>query len=286
MNTRAKKFSMSDKNMDAVVKSLESIKKEVTKTNTSLKSLSKDVTEIRSELDMLKDLKHSLEFIQSKVTELDNSVTDHTEKIGKIEHRINQNEKNYNQLNENYLQLDSYIRRENLKFCGIPEERNENPYQTANKVRNIFKNKLQIEDSSQIDFQRCHRMGPRPKTYHKSQKPRDIIIKFAFFPDRDEVWNQRYLLQGSNISMQEDYPREIFHLNICHIVNKLDELKSTLLSESPRIDVLGFTETFLTSLTDDNNLNVEGYNLYRRDRKFQRGGGIIVYVSDKWNTYR
>ena len=66
--------------MDAFVKSLKSIQKEGTKTNTSLKSLSKDVTEIRSELDMLKDLKHSLEFIQSKVTEFDNSVTDHTEK--------------------------------------------------------------------------------------------------------------------------------------------------------------------------------------------------------------
>ena len=66
----------------------------------------------------------------------------------------------------------------------------------------------------------------------------------------------------------------------------MDELKSTVLSESPRIDVLGFTETFLTSLTDDNNLNVEGYSLYRRDRKFQRGGGIKVYVSDKWDTYR
>ena len=36
-----------------------------------------------------------------------------------------------------------------------------------------------------------------------------LLSNSLFFRDRDEVWHQMYLLQGSNISMQEDYPREI-----------------------------------------------------------------------------
>ena len=78
----------------------------------------------------------------------------------------------------------------------------------------------------------------------------------------------------------------VFHLNICHICNKLDELKNTVFSNSPLIDVCGFTETFLSNDIDDSFLNIESYNLFRRDRPLRVGGGIIVYIHKKWNVKR
>ena len=79
---------------------------------------------------------------------------------------------------------------------------------------------------------------------------------------------------------------KIFHLNICHLSNKIDELKNTVLCNNPAIDICGFTETFLTNLTDDARINVNGYNLFRKDRAQGAGGGILIYVLDKWNVIR
>ena len=44
---------------------------------------------------------------------------------------------------------------------------------------------------------------------------------------------------------------KIFHLNICHITNNVDEIKSTILGNNPNIDVCGFCESFLTLILDD-----------------------------------
>ena len=79
---------------------------------------------------------------------------------------------------------------------------------------------------------------------------------------------------------------KIVHLNVCHLSNKFDELKCTLLNNKPCIDICAFSETFLNSNTDDSFLNVDGYNIYRKDRSGKVGGGIIVYILAKWNARR
>jgi hypothetical protein len=79
---------------------------------------------------------------------------------------------------------------------------------------------------------------------------------------------------------------KILQLNVCHLSNKFDELKNTILCNKPMIDICGFTESFLTNITPDACLNVDGYNMYRKDRVTRAGGGIIVYVSEKWNIIR
>jgi ribA/ribD-fused uncharacterized protein len=42
-----------------------------------------------------------------------------------------------------------------------------------------------------------------------SKNPREIIVRFAYYPDRETVWNARSKLQGSEIYMKEDFCREI-----------------------------------------------------------------------------
>ena len=75
-------------------------------------------------------------------------------------------------------------------------------------------------------------------------------------------------------------------MNICHLFNKLDELKSSVSANKPLIDICGFTETFLSGVIGDSSAHVDGFNFYRRDRGTGLGGGIMVYVSNKWNTQR
>ena len=78
---------------------------------------------------------------------------------------------------------------------------------------------------------------------------------------------------------------KIFHLNTCHLMNKLDEVKNVILKGEYELDICCFTDTFLTSLTDNAILEVDGYHLFRKDRGTQ-GRGILVYVSNEYNVVR
>ena len=54
-----------------------------------------------------------------------------------------------------------------------------------------------------MKIQRCHRLGsPRKGT-------RDIIIRFAYFGDTENVWKERFKFEGSNIFVKEDFCQEI-----------------------------------------------------------------------------
>ena len=102
--------------------------------------------------------------------------------------------------------MDTYIRRENLKFSGIPEEQNESSTDTQRKIRECFNKNLGLANSQKIEFQRCHRLGSRSAG---NQKSRDIIVRFLRYQDRMDVWNCRSKLKGSQIFLQEDFPAEI-----------------------------------------------------------------------------
>ena len=68
---------------------------------------------------------------------------------------------------------------------------------------------------------------------------------------------------------------------------KLDEIKS-LLNSSPKLDILGLCETFLDENTDENSLQMEGFNFERKGRaalrqgalNTKRAGGVVVYIAD------
>ena len=102
--------------------------------------------------------------------------------------------------------MDSYVRRENLILIGIAEEQNEHPDKTRKIVLDLFETKLGITEARSIKFQRCHRMG---YTRDRKKQPRDIIIRFVYYPDRETVWDSRFKLEGSGIYMKEDFCREI-----------------------------------------------------------------------------
>ena len=71
----------------------------------------------------------------------------------------------------------------------------------------------------------------------------------------------------------------VVHYNIQSVVNKLDIIESEL----NNFDIICLTETWLDQRTLNNNLSLNEYNLYRRDRVGDRYGGICVYA--KQNTY-
>lgn len=80
-----------------------------------------------------------------------------------------------------------------------------------------------------------------------------------------------------SITMDEKVIKDKFsivHYNVQSIVNKLDLIESEL----QNFDVICLTETWLDQRTRDDNLSINGFKLYRRDRPGDNHGGICVYV--------
>ena len=91
---------------------------------------------------------------------------------------------------------------------------------------------------------------------------------------------------GSTPSCLADLPSKglVFsQYNVCHIINKLDEIKLILSSVSnwrhgrPNL-VLGISETFLAESWSNAALSVDHYSLLRADRPVGSGEGLLVYI--------
>ena len=166
--------------------------------------------EIKLELCTLKDIKQSLEYTQAELDEVKGNVAaletqtkSQTAKIIRLQQTATENQRENSSAKEHLLKIDIYSRRENLIFSGVPEEENERPVIILEISLNLIETKLKISHANQMKIQRCHRLGsPRKGT-------RDIIIRFAYFGDRQNVWKERLKFKGSNIFVKEDFCQEI-----------------------------------------------------------------------------
>ena len=66
----------------------------------------------------------------------------------------------------------------------------------------------------------------------------------------------------------------VVHYNIQSLNNKLE----LITNELQNFDVIGLTETWLDGRVSDNDISMNGYTLYRHDRRGNNHGGICVYA--------
>ena len=69
---------------------------------------------------------------------------------------------------------------------------------------------------------------------------------------------------------------KIAFLNICSLTCHYDELCAFM--EDKTIDILGLNETRLDNTIADSQIDIEGYDILRRDRN-RNGGGVAFYVA-------
>ena len=74
---------------------------------------------------------------------------------------------------------------------------------------------------------------------------------------------------------------KIVHLNIHYLYPKLDEIK--LLLSNQDIDILCLCETFLNDTFSNNELNIDSYKMFRKDRA-TASGGLCIYEHQRWNS--
>ena len=70
-------------------------------------------------------------------------------------------------------------------------------------------------------------------------------------------------------------------LNINKLITHIDQLR--ILLADNEIDILSFNETKLNETISDNEVNISGYDIIRRDRITNGGGGVCFYVKSSIN---
>ena len=178
--------------------------------NETMKGLQNEIT----------GLKTSVGSLVSTQTDIDKSIAALTKRFTNVEDSIQVSRRQYDELKTNYNRLferiisqESYSKRENLIFEGIPEPQNGTKDDCEKLIKDVLVNKLKIKNAQQIRFDRCHRMtrsfpsnnaDSRPQT-----RPRAIIARFNYFGDRQRVWQERKKLKGTKMFINEDFAKEI-----------------------------------------------------------------------------
>ena len=70
---------------------------------------------------------------------------------------------------------------------------------------------------------------------------------------------------------------KIMYSNVDGLLSKLMELKDIIKDKEPQVICL--TETKLNTNILDDTLNLENYNVWRKDRKIKQGGGVMILTS-------
>lgn len=103
--------------------------------------------------------------------------------------------------------LEQYSRRNCLKFCGIPETKDENCDQI---ILNAVNKLILVDEKKKITLDqigRSHRVGRPPRENQSSKGPRDIIVRFVCYRDRARVFANKRNLKTFN---QNDNGYRIF----------------------------------------------------------------------------
>ena len=138
----------------------------------------------------------SLQNLSDKLDEIEAENKKKDEKITQLEERVKELEKEKKDIYGNIDEMEQYSRRNCLLLHGVRENSNENTDDIA--VKTISEN-LDI-DIQKEDLDRTHRVG---KGNRADGKARPIIIKFARYNVRRNVYSNKRKLKGKSLLITE-----------------------------------------------------------------------------------
>ena len=120
----------------------------------------------------IQDVKESNQKLIESNSEIKGNVQDLTKRVESLETELQASE-------EKRERLEAQSRRENLRFYGIPEDKDETWEDTENKVRHYIDSNLEI-NATNLSIERAHRI-------QSTEKPRPIIVKFSFYKEKEKI---------------------------------------------------------------------------------------------------
>ena len=172
-----------------------------------LKTIETRVADLYSLFDVLKDnqvkgerqldsVNESISSLSTKFDKLEEERIKQNDKINELEDNIGKLVDENKILKESIDELEQYSRRNCLLFLGLKESDGEN---TDKVVIDTIRKEMTIDISEQ-DLDRTHRIG---KASRNDGKSRPIIVKFARYAVRDQIYKNKRVLKGKNLLITE-----------------------------------------------------------------------------------
>lgn len=188
---------------------LNTIEDSIRRTNNRLDTLNNTIQALTLKTN---DIEESTQFLSVSVDQISACTEANKDNIMSIKGSVaKMQEENKSLREENEFMrrdiIDVQVRsmRSNLLFYGF--EDNDSSENCAEKVLAFCAEKLEINDAKErIKLERAHRIGRHRGV---NSKPRPIIARFNYYPDREEVRSASNKLKGTNFGVSEQFPRSI-----------------------------------------------------------------------------
>ena len=158
---------------------------------------------ITAELD---ELKRSVEFNSSKleeITALNSKVDSLEKKCDQLSEKLDIAVARCEQLEEKVVTLESFSRKNNLKFLGIKTADSNRPArEDCESIILGLCDQLGLSIGPR-EIERAHRLGP----YSKAESP--IIVKLSHFKDKQLILSKRKQFKDIGVTVIEDFPVEV-----------------------------------------------------------------------------
>ena len=124
-----------------------------------------------------------------------------TQENRKLEDELTKEKRLREELEEKMIKIETFSRKDNLKFFGMPEEKAEN---CEDKIVQCL-NSVGLGKLHPRAIARAHRVGK----FIKGNKPRPIIVKFDHYKDKVTTLQNASRFKQHGIHIEEDFPEEI-----------------------------------------------------------------------------
>lgn len=187
-----------DQKLDIVLEKLNKIAIENININSQL-------GEINSKLNGLDILENSVAKISGELEIVQSRLQTKDIEVNKLREEVNE----LKLIKQRVISLEAHSRRDNLIFHGLRRKgvgQEESDAKCREAVFDFLVCQLKITDARErIKIVRAHR---KPGPLLNGARP--MIVKFHYYPDRQEVWAKRFGLKGKGgLWMSEDFPIEI-----------------------------------------------------------------------------
>lgn len=174
----------------------------------TLNDVSKRLAKVESTVGALQAEARAMD---GQIKEMDKGLSALNEEVEEFHKKIEERKKEFEELHTKQLYLESYSRRENLKFFGVAEkevratEAGEAAVDTRDVLYGFMEEVLGLENPRvNIEIQRVHRIGKSV-----GGKPKPILARFLRFQDREKVLRAGFNLKETEFMVLQDFPQEI-----------------------------------------------------------------------------
>ena len=154
------------------------------------------------------ELNKSYDFLSKETSDIKSSLNEHSDYT---ENSFRNTDKYLSAIKSKTVDLEDRSRRCNLVFYNFAEASHGTDENCESKVEDLIESFNIFPHDEQIWIERAHRLGKR--TPECDTKPRPVIVKFAYYKQKQTIIFNGAKFKNTHINVSEDFSRETIEVH-------------------------------------------------------------------------